>query len=308
LPTDYKNVAKSKPPASGSAQKRLAAERAAAARQRIQAAQRRRQLLTVAGAVGVVIVIVAVLIVVKVVGGGGTHLKSGTKTVQAAESVSTRVASVPTSVFDQIGVGTAQALPKKTSGSALTSAGLPRVLYVGAEWCPYCAAERWALAAAMARFGTFSGLGQTSSSPTDVYPNTATLSFHGASYSSKYLAFTGKELQSNQVVKNKYTTLDTLSAADQALYDKTGGFPYANLDGKWIINSAQYNPATLKGLDQQQIAKALSVPSSAVAKAVDGSANVITADLCTLTKGAPAAVCSSAGVKAAATAIASNGG
>ena len=41
-------------------------------------------------------------------------------------------------------------------------------------------------------------------------------------------------------------------------------------------------------------------PSSAVAKDIDGAANVITAAICTLTHGQPGSVCQSSGVKAAA--------
>ena len=29
---------------------------------------------------------------------------------------------------------------------------------MGAEYCPYCAAQRWAMIVALSRFGTFSGL------------------------------------------------------------------------------------------------------------------------------------------------------
>jgi hypothetical protein len=59
------------------------------------------------------------------------------------------------------------------------------VLYAGAEYCPFCAAERWALATALSRFGTFTNLGTTASAGGQEYaPNTATLSFHGATYTS----------------------------------------------------------------------------------------------------------------------------
>jgi len=71
--------------------------------------------------------------------------------------------------------------------------GKPEVVYVGGEFCPYCAAERWALTAALGRFGTFTGLNLIHSSPTDVYPSTPTLSFHGSGYTSKYVAFTPVE-------------------------------------------------------------------------------------------------------------------
>lgn len=54
---------------------------------------------------------------------------------------------------------------------------------------PYCAAERWALAAALSRFGTLSGVRLIRSSPTDAYAITPTLSFARSSYASTRLAF-----------------------------------------------------------------------------------------------------------------------
>jgi hypothetical protein len=81
---------------------------------------------------------------------------------------------VPASVLDEVAVGTAMHEPSKITAPALTVDGKPRVLDVGAEYCPYCATEKWALVVALSRFGTFTGLGQTEPSPSDVYPNTAT--------------------------------------------------------------------------------------------------------------------------------------
>ena len=54
----------------------------------------------------------------------------------------------------------------------LTSGGKPEVLYMGGEYCPYCATERWSLILALDRFGSFSGLEYMQSSSTDIYPNT----------------------------------------------------------------------------------------------------------------------------------------
>ena len=56
----------------------------------------------------------------------------------------------------------------------------------------------------------------------------------------------------------------------------------------------------MQGKTHQQVATALADPSSDIAKAVDGTANVITAAICKSTTGSPAAVCGSAGVQAAA--------
>ncbi len=73
------------------------------------------------------------------------------------------------SVLDAVGVGDVKVAPTKINAPALISNGRPEVLYVGAEYCPYCAAERSAVAVALSRFGTLHGLGQTASSPNDVY-------------------------------------------------------------------------------------------------------------------------------------------
>jgi thiol-disulfide isomerase/thioredoxin len=298
-----------------SARDRLAAQRAAAARARIEAAERRRRLFIVGGSVLVVVLIVAVLVVVKVATGSGPA--SGKKATSASSQVVQQVSSVPSSVLDAVGVGTAQTPPRAVSGPPLTSGGKPEVLYVGAEYCPYCAAERWAVAVALARFGTLHGVGEVSSSPNDVYPSTATLAFHGASLDSSLLAFTPRELESNQVVNGQYAPLDKLTSAQNALFKKydappyvpsgsSGSIPFVDIGGKYLIHGASYNPGVLQHKTQRQIAAALSHPSSPIAKAVDGTANLITAALCKTTGGKPGAVCGSAGVTAAAAKLGSS--
>jgi hypothetical protein len=281
-------------------QKRLAAQKALAAANRSRSDQRRR-LLTVVGPIAGVLIVVIVLVVVKVATGAGSP-KSGEKASAASKGVIGAVTSVPAGVLNTIGPGAIKTPPKRISGAPLTAGGLPRVLYVGAEYCPYCAAERWAMVAALSRFGTFSGLGQTASSPSDVFPSTPTLTFHGATYSSKYLSFTGKEIQSNQVVNGQYAPLDKLTPADQQLmttYDSGGGIPFIDIGGKYVISGASYDPQTLHGMTHKQVAAALSDPTSPVAKAIDGTANVITAAICEITGNQPSNVCTAPGVTAA---------
>jgi uncharacterized membrane protein len=297
-------------PGSAKSAKRAAAQqRTAAARARLAAAQRRRRLLTVAASVVAVLAVVATLIIVKVaIGGGGP--KSGQQAHTATSPVAAAVTSVPGRALDTVGVGTASTPPKAiTSAPALTSAGKPEIFYAGAEYCPYCATERWALAVALSRFGTFHNLGQTASSPSDVYPNTPTLTFHGASYSSPYISFVAKEMQSNQVVNGHYAPLDSLSSSQQALLAKydappysspAGSIPFIDIGGKYVVSGASYNPQVLQGKTHAQVAAALSDPNSAIAKGADGTANLITAAICAATHNQPAKVCASAGVTAAA--------
>ncbi len=294
-----------------SAAQRLAAQRADAARARISAAQRRRRVLGFGVPLVVVVLAITALVVAKVATGAGSP-KSGVTASAAAATVIQDVTSVPASVLDAVGKGTATAIPKAITAPALSANGLPRVLYIGAEYCPYCATERWAMVVALSRFGTFANLGQTASSPSDAYPSTATLTFHGSTYTSTTVSFTGVETQSNQVVNGQYAALDTPTAADQKLfatYDSppytstSGAIPFIDIGGRYLISGASYSPQVLQGRTQAQIAAALSDPTSAIAKGVDGTANLITAAICKITNSAPAAVCQSSGVQAAAASL-----
>ena len=56
------------------------------------------------------------------------------------------------------------------------------MIFVGAEYCPYCAAERWSMIMALSRFGTFTGLKEMSSESNDVDPDTSTFTFVDSSY------------------------------------------------------------------------------------------------------------------------------
>jgi hypothetical protein len=287
--------------------------RARVRREQQRKAERRRKFLMSGGVVAAVIAVVVALVVVKIATGSG-NAKSGEASGLASAAVVQGVTNVSPAVLDTVGVGTSSSPPTAVAATPLTAGGKPEILYVGAEYCPFCATERWAMVAALSRFGTFTNLGATTSSPSDVDPSTATLSFHGASYTSQYLSFVGKEIQSNQVSGNSYAPLDTLSTSEQALFTKydsppyvpsnsEGGIPFVDLGGKYFIHAAGYDPSVLQGKTREQIAADLSNPTTAIAKGVDGAANVITAAICTLTNNAPANVCTSSGVKAGAPAL-----
>lgn len=256
-----------------------------------------------------VVLVVAALVVVKVSGVGDRTVAQPAATGAAADQVVTAVSSVPAAVLDQVGAGSGVTPPKHLDAPALTTDGKPRVLYVGAEYCPYCAAERWAVVVAMSRFGTYSGLGETASAAQDVFPSTPTLSFHGSSYTSQTVAFTGVETESNEVAGSGYAPLDSLSPADEQLFstynappyvESGGSIPFVDIGGTYLISGASFTPQVLQGMTHEQVAVALADPTSPVAKSVDGAANVVTAAVCTTTKQLPAAVCGSAGVQAAA--------
>jgi hypothetical protein len=237
-------------------------------------------------------------------------LASGSKPSKPAQPASgkllERVTSVPTDVFDSVGVGTATVLPKRITAPALTAGGKPQILYIGAEYCPYCATERWPMVIALSRFGTFSGLQTTHSSSTDVYPNTATFSFHGATFTSKWIAFTGVETATNQRQGDGYAPLDEMTAAQQQLfatYDappytaSAGGIPFVDFGGRFVLSGAGYDANVLAGKRADQIADALSDPTTAISKGAIGTANTLTAAICSLTDNEPANVCNNATIR-----------
>jgi archaellum component FlaG (FlaF/FlaG flagellin family) len=221
-----------------------------------------------------------------------------------------KVTSVPAASLDTVGAGASDNPPKTIDAPALTKDGKPRVLYVGAEYCPYCATERWPLVVALSRFGTWNNLSASFSAPApEVNPNTATVSFHGATYSSQYVSFTGYETSTNKQTNGQWGKLDTLEGEDLALFQKfnappyvqsSGAIPWINLGGTSIQAGASYNSAVILNKTQAEIATALADPTTDIAKGVNGAANVLTAQICKSTNQQPTAVCTAPGVVAAA--------
>jgi len=226
-------------------------------------------------------------------------------TGSALTAVVNKVTSVPASTLDAVGSGSGvTGKPTTISGTTLMENGKPEMYYMGAEYCPYCAAERWAMIVALSRFGTFTGLSTVHSAvangagTAEPDPNTPTWTFVHSTYSSPYLAFTPDEIQTNipDPSTGTYTTLQAPTAAQQALvnkYDGSGGaIPFIDFGNHYMISGVSYNPGVLAGLSWSTIATDLSNPNSAVAKAVDGTANYITAAICKgLTNNQPASAC-----------------
>jgi len=266
---------------------------AAAAR----AKQQRRRIAI--GVVAAVLVVLLVMVVIAVTRPHDTAAGSG-----SAGDAATLAQQVPVSVLNQVGVGKnitpPNALPAGTV--PLEQDGKPEVLYVGAEYCPFCAAERWPLVVALSRFGSFANLGGTESAPApEAYPQTQTFTFYGSTYTSDTVAFVGVETNTNQPDPNGgFTVLETPTAAQQALMQQfdakpytpsPGAIPFLMIGNRFVNIGASYDPAILQGLSRDQIAKDLSDPTSPVAQGVNGAANWLTAAICQANGGTPASVC-----------------
>jgi hypothetical protein len=228
----------------------------------------------------------------------------------AALSAATLAALAPSSsTLDSVGKGQGVTLPRRIDGQPeLTDGGKPLVLYVGAEYCPFCASQRWPLVIALNRFGSFSGLTASHSASDDVYPDTATVSFHGSTYTSEFLAFQGVELNTNERVGRGYEPLDELTGEQELVFSTynappyaqaAGSIPFLDLGNRYLQTGTSISPELMVGLSHDEIALELADnPTGPVAQAVLGSANAFTAALCVLTDGQPGDVCTSAAATA----------
>jgi len=298
--------------------------RIAAQREAERRAEQRRRIYLAGGSILVVVIVVLAFVLFKLNSGGGTAATSSDgPTGTALSKVIDDVTTVPTSVTDQVAGGkvpsamfvaakTASAVTSMASsdgsyfatvdGPALTQNGKPEVLFIGSEYCPFCAAQRWAMVNAFSRFGTFTGLTTTHSSSSDTDPNTPTLTFYGSTYTSKYISLTTVELNKNYRVGNSttgaYVTLQTPTAAEdkiQSAYDPGTYIPFISFGNKYaqVGNLSPLTPTLLTGKTWQQVATAMSDPTSAIGAAVDANANYETAAICVLTNNQPATACTS---------------
>jgi Domain of unknown function (DUF929) len=179
----------------------------------------------------------------------------------------------------------------------MTPCSKPDLLYIGAEFCPICATERWAMYIALSRFGTFSPQpGQIHSAVRD--GDISTLTFYKTTYTSPYLSFTPVETTTNQPDGNYYVALQSPTAAQQKLWEShtNQSFPWLDFGGKQELASAQFDPTSLGGLTSDEIAADAGNNATAIGTNIDASAKVLIQTICTsLTDNQPADVCNAVG-------------
>lgn len=235
-----------------------------------------------------VLLVVAIFVYAATRGGTGAN---ATKPVPV--DVLHGVTSVSGSTFATVGTGeVANPFTAVTPGVPILrdSSGKPILLYVGAEYCPYCAAERWSMVVALSRFGTFSNLHITSSSSTDVDADTPTFTFYKSTYASPYLIF-----QPVEVEDRNQAPLQAMTSAQNKLFDKynpDGSFPFLDFGNQYIAIGASYQNSVLADQDWHSIARQLNNPQSLVAGSIVGTANYMTAAICQINGNKPASVCS----------------
>jgi len=176
--------------------------------------------------------------------------------------------------------------PTSIASSPLLNGTKPEILYIGAEFCPYCAAERWSLVIALSKFGNFSNLGYMQSAPDD--GNIATLTFLHSNYVSQYLSFVTVENEDRQ-----HNALQIPTSSEQALWNQfnQNSYPFIDIGGKYDVTTSQFSYGDLTNMNWTQIGSQLSNVSSPTAKVIDGSANILIKAICSITANLPSSVC-----------------
>jgi Domain of unknown function (DUF929) len=260
----------------------------------------------------VVVVVLAIVLATSLSSSGPQQTYFG----PTSPAILQEVQSVPASVFNTVGVTSpsigVQPLSSASGQPPLTftvgGKKLPGIVYLGAEYCPYCAATRWGIIVALSRFGHFNTLYNMLSSSTDVAPSTPTFSFVGkkptdtVTYTSKYFVFRAYETldRNSKTFMTPPIDIQTLASS----YDQGGGIPFMDVANRYFITGSEYDPGSLASpLTRETIAANLKYAGVPVTQAIITEANYISASICAVTGSKPSSVCHSSGVLAAAQAM-----
>ena len=201
------------------------------------------------------------------------------------------MATFSSSTLSAVGGGTAKP-PSAITGSALQGDGKPLILYIGGEYCPYCAVTRWSMIVALSKFGSFSGLQYMLSSASDTNANSPTFTFAHSNYSSPFVTFIAVEAYDRS--NNPYQTPTSNESALYSQYDPGGGIPFIDFANQYLVTGVSGGRSTLdlSGMNWTQVYDQLTVPGSQTAQAVIGEANFMISTICAIDGRQPASVCS----------------
>jgi thiol-disulfide isomerase/thioredoxin len=247
-----------------------------------------------AGLAMVALVIFAVVVLFLARGGddgGDATAASGIGSAGSASAGPQGVSGAESAALGQV---------RRKSEESLLEGGKPLVFFMGTEWCPFCASERWALVEATSRFGQWSGLGELHSrNGEDYFQALPTYDLTHATYSSDYIGVRHKELDTVGG-----DPLEKLGSLEQGLVDENdqwGGIPFlfaGGASGRYTVE-LPFSPGLLQGETFASLRKAVAAEtSSPAAAAIDGQADAITALICKLDGRRPASVCAKGSIPA----------
>jgi hypothetical protein len=186
----------------------------------------------------------------------------------------------------------------EASKDTMKRSGKLFVFFLGAEYCPYCAAQRWAIVRSLSKFGQWEGLKQTISAARDEpYLNLPTYDFTNATYTSPHIEFLSREIQDRE-----FRPLQKLLKSEENLLQKFNPkkeIPFILIGGRFSQIGSGFTPKIFIGHTFRQTETELKKIESEIRKTIDDEANIISALLCIA--GLPPEVCKEASVVGLAT-------
>ncbi len=279
--------------------KKASQQAKASAKVRAAQQQKRQRMQWSIGIIALVVVGIVVLVLAKMSTGDSSDTANANHTPKPAPaSIATDLAAVPLPAIAAAAKSATSSNPVKpiSGGKPRTANGKPEVLYVGGEFCPFCAGERWALTVALSKFGTFDNLQIIHSAEQDV----PTLTYLGSDYTSKYLTFTPKEMKGNEKDSaGNWVDLEKLTDEQSSLFTNLGGgsFPFIDFGGTHMQSGGSVDVRTLLGKSQTEIAAALaaSTTKDTSQSSLEGNVNLVAGEfirtICGLTDNQPSNVC-----------------
>jgi hypothetical protein len=162
--------------------------------------------------------------------------------------------------------------PAKRNGKLL-------VFFMGAEYDPFSAAERWAVVRALQKFGQWNGLKQTMSAARDEpFLNLPTYDFTEATYTSAHIEFVARELKDRE-----FKPLQKLLKTEEKFVRKFNPekeIPYLLVGGRFMQIGAGFTPKIFIGHTFRQTETELKKIESDIRKTIDAEGNIIAALLC----------------------------
>ncbi|GCF07918.1 DUF929 family protein [Dictyobacter arantiisoli] len=250
--------------------------------------------------VGVTVVLLVLLIVGFVLLGNN---KPSQKAVTVKSTVYQSLTNVKPALLSQVGAGSVSSglssvlKPVKNTPVLKGPNGKPQVFYMGGEFCPYCGAQRWAMIVALSRFGTFT----TAPSPlVSGELSVPTFSFFNSAYKSDYIDFVPVEVSDNsqpnpkplqKLTPEQQQLVNTYDAPPYTSAASAGSFPFISVGNQYVSAGAYFPHDILIGNTHDYIVSQLQDPTTDISRAVLGSANYLTAQICKITNNQPGSVC-----------------
>ena len=182
----------------------------------------------------------------------------------------------------------------EVSKDTMRRAGKLFVFFMGAEFCPYCAAERWAVVRSLQKFGQWDGLKQTTSAARDEpFLNLPTYDFTKATYTSPHIEFVAREIKDRE-----FQPLQKLLKTKEKLLRKFNPkkeIPFLLIGGRFTQIGSGFTPKIFSGHTFRQTeSEQKKKNESEITRTIDEEASKIAALLCV--SGLPPGLCKETGL------------